>query len=125
GGVRGRARVLARARGRPPALRRVVDRPEPVRRRLAVRGARDGTAAAGSGAAPPRPRRRAVHGRGADEPRRDGRRVHRGRALGVPGAALGGERSVSLLFRITVYVAVLFLVAIVVVGQHHVTARGT
>jgi hypothetical protein len=32
---------------------------------------------------------------------------------------------VTLLFRIAVYVAVLFLVAIVVVGQHHVTARGT
>jgi len=32
---------------------------------------------------------------------------------------------VSLLFRIMVYVPVLFLVAVVVVGQHHTTARDT
>jgi len=32
---------------------------------------------------------------------------------------------VSLLFRIAVYVPVLFLVAIVVVGQHHTTAAST
>jgi hypothetical protein len=31
----------------------------------------------------------------------------------------------SLLFRIMVYVPVLFLVAVVVVGQHHTTARDT
>ncbi len=31
----------------------------------------------------------------------------------------------SLLFRILVYVPVLFLVAVVVVGQHHATARDT
>ena len=31
----------------------------------------------------------------------------------------------SLLFRIAVYVPVLFLVAVVVVGQHHATARAT
>lgn len=31
----------------------------------------------------------------------------------------------SLLFRIAVYVPVLFLVAIVVVGQHHTTAAST
>jgi hypothetical protein len=32
---------------------------------------------------------------------------------------------VNLLFRIAVYVPVLFLIAIVVVGQHHTTARDT
>jgi len=32
---------------------------------------------------------------------------------------------VSLLFRIAVYVPVLFLIALVVVGQHHATARDT
>lgn len=31
----------------------------------------------------------------------------------------------SLLFRLVVYVPVLFLIAIVVVGQHHATARDT
>ena len=31
----------------------------------------------------------------------------------------------SLLFRIAVYLPVLFLIAIVVVGQHHTTARDT
>jgi hypothetical protein len=31
----------------------------------------------------------------------------------------------SLLFRLVVYVPVLFLIAIVVVGQHHTTARDT
>lgn len=31
----------------------------------------------------------------------------------------------NLLFRIAVYVPVLFLIAIVVVGQHHTTARDT
>ncbi len=31
----------------------------------------------------------------------------------------------SLLFRIAVYVPVLFLIAIVVVGQHHATAAAT
>ena len=31
----------------------------------------------------------------------------------------------SLLFRLAVYVPVLFLIAIVVVGQHHTTARDT
>ncbi len=31
----------------------------------------------------------------------------------------------SLLFRIAVYVPVLFLIALVVVGQHHTTARDT
>jgi hypothetical protein len=32
---------------------------------------------------------------------------------------------VSLLFRIAVYIPVLFLIAIVVVGQHHTNARDT
>jgi hypothetical protein len=32
---------------------------------------------------------------------------------------------VSLLFRVLVYVPVLFLIAIVVVGQHHTTASAT
>jgi len=32
---------------------------------------------------------------------------------------------VSLLFRLLVYVPVLFLIAIVVVGQHHTTASAT
>ena len=31
----------------------------------------------------------------------------------------------GLLFRLAVYVPVLFLIALVVVGQHHVTARET
>jgi hypothetical protein len=31
----------------------------------------------------------------------------------------------SLAFRLVVYVVVLFLIAIVVVGQHHATARAT
>ncbi len=31
----------------------------------------------------------------------------------------------SLLFRLAVYVPVLYLIAIVVVGQHHTTARDT
>lgn len=31
----------------------------------------------------------------------------------------------SLLFRFLVYVPVLFLIAVVVVGQHHTTARAT
>jgi len=31
----------------------------------------------------------------------------------------------SLLFRLVVYVPVLFLIAVVVVGQHHTTARDT
>lgn len=31
----------------------------------------------------------------------------------------------SFLFRIAVYVPVLFLIAVVVVGQHHTTARAT
>ena len=31
----------------------------------------------------------------------------------------------SLLFRLVVYLPVLFLIAIVVVGQHHTTARDT
>jgi hypothetical protein len=31
----------------------------------------------------------------------------------------------SLLFRLAVYVPVLFLIAIVVVGQHHATAKDT
>ncbi len=31
----------------------------------------------------------------------------------------------NLLFRIAVYVPVLFLIALVVVGQHHTTARDT
>jgi hypothetical protein len=32
---------------------------------------------------------------------------------------------VSLLFRFAIYVPVLFLIALVVVGQHHTTARDT
>jgi hypothetical protein len=32
---------------------------------------------------------------------------------------------VSLLFRLAIYVPVLFLIALVVVGQHHATAKDT